>query len=164
MPILCYGPMKRSQLYLTFKNANDSKVHLNTCTAEIKHWMILNKLVLHDAKTEVIHFRSQFRKCDPLQSFSVGNNEITPTAPNENLGVYFDQNCNLFTQASRICQSGCFALHRVSVVPFFFQGSPQTLTHDYVKSTRSSSFSLLLRSGVVLNSIEFLIHIVFLTL
>ena len=55
-----------TQMYIMFKNTEreESLERLNACITDVKIWATRNKLSLNDAKTEVIHFTSKFRR-DP---------------------------------------------------------------------------------------------------
>ena len=49
-----------TQLYISFKSKQSLEAisKLNSCLADIRRWMITNKLKINDSKTECIVFRS----------------------------------------------------------------------------------------------------------
>ena len=55
-----------TQLYVSFKCKQPLEAisKLNSCLADIRRWMITNKLKINDSKTEFIVFRSPQLKCD----------------------------------------------------------------------------------------------------
>ena len=55
-----------TQLYVSFKCKHPLEAisKLNRCLADIRRWMITNKLKINDLKTEFIVFRSPLLKCD----------------------------------------------------------------------------------------------------
>ena len=61
-----------TQIYVSFKCDDPSQAldKINVCISDIRRWMILNKLKINDAKTEVIVFRSSMLKHD-LSDLSV---------------------------------------------------------------------------------------------
>ena len=65
-----------TQFYISFKCTQplDTILKLNSCLADIKRWMITNKLNINVSKTEFIAFRSLQLKCD-LSGWSVNVGE-----------------------------------------------------------------------------------------
>ena len=73
----------------------NSRSKLNSCLADIRRWMITNKLKINDSKTEFIVFRSPQLKCDLSGlSVNVGESMITQSSKVRDLGVIFDQFLN----------------------------------------------------------------------
>ena len=63
--------------------------------ADIRKWMITNKLKINDSKTEFFVFRSPQLKCDLSGlSVNVGEYIITQSSKVRDLGVIFDQFLN----------------------------------------------------------------------
>ena len=56
------------QLYLSFDSLDRAIAieRLESCVADVKSWAINNKLKFNNAKTEVIHITSRFRRYDTL--------------------------------------------------------------------------------------------------
>ena len=54
------------QLYVSFKSKQPLETisKLNSCLADIRRWMITNKLKINNSKTDFIVFRSPQLKCD----------------------------------------------------------------------------------------------------
>ena len=86
-----------TQLYVTFKCKQPLEAisKLNSCLADIRRWMITNKLKINDSKTEFIVFRSPQLKCDLSGlSVNVAESMITQSSMVRDLGVIFDQFLN----------------------------------------------------------------------
>ena len=86
-----------TQLYVLFtcKQPLEAISKLNSCLADIRRWMITNKLMINDSKTEFIVFRSPQLKCDLSGlSVNVGESMITQSSKVKDLGVIFDQFLN----------------------------------------------------------------------
>ena len=86
-----------TQLYVSFKCKQPLEAisKLNSCLADIRRWMITNKLKMNDSKTEFIVFRSPQLKCDLSGlSVNVGESMITQSSKVRDLGVIFDQFLN----------------------------------------------------------------------
>ena len=88
------------QLYLSFCPNTPAEDHciseLESCVVYIKIWMLQNKLMLNDNKTELLVIGtprqvSKFRS----RSVSVGDSTITPSDTVRNLGVFFDTHLNM---------------------------------------------------------------------
>ena len=72
-----------TQLYISFKSKQplETTLILNSCLADIRRWMITNKLKINDSKTEFIVFRSPHLKCDfSGLSVNVGESMITQSS------------------------------------------------------------------------------------
>ena len=61
------------------------------CVADVKSWLVENKLKFNDDKTEVLLIQSKYRKPVSLESIQVGNAQIVPTERARNIGVIFDR-------------------------------------------------------------------------
>ena len=91
------------QLYVSFKCRQPLEAisKLNSCLADIRRWMITNKLTMNDSKTEFIVFRSPQLKCD-LSCM------ITQSSKVRDFGVIFDQFLNFDDHITAICRSTYF--------------------------------------------------------
>ena len=108
-----------TQLYVSFKYKQSLEAisKLNSCLADIRRWMITNKLKINDSKTEFIVFRSPQRKCDLSGlSVNVGESMITQSSKVRDLGVIFDQFLNLDDHITAICRSTHFYIRNIGKI------------------------------------------------
>ena len=97
-----------TQLYVSFKCKQllEAISKLNSCLADIRRWMITNKLKINDSKTECIVFRSPQLKCDLSGlSANVGESMITQLSKERDLGVIFDKFLNFDDHITTICRN-----------------------------------------------------------
>eukprot|EP00794_Sanderia_malayensis_P015581 gene15581-17155_t len=100
----CYAD--DTQLYLAFQpddsTAQDSALEaMEACLQDIRMWMIRDRLMINDDKTEfmIIGTQAQLRKVH-RNSLTIGESEVPPSdEPLRNLGVWFDDS---FTMSAHI--------------------------------------------------------------
>ena len=100
-----------TQLYVSFKCKHPLEAisKLNSCLADIRRWMITNKLKINYSKTVFIVFRSPQLKCDLSGlSVNVGESIITQLSKVRDLGVIFDQFLNFDDHITAICRNTHF--------------------------------------------------------
>ena len=89
-----------TQLYVEFDltpdSAEEAKIKMESCVADISKWMCENKLQLNEDKTEllVITPSRQSNKAS-IQSLKIGSCDITPAVTARNLGATFDTHMTL---------------------------------------------------------------------
>ena len=135
-----------TQVYITCKKANHSKEVIEACIAEIRDWMLANKLVLNDSKTEVIHVHSTYRDFEPLVSLKVGNDDIVPSDCVRNLGVHFDSLALGHVQVTKVCKSASFGLYRIGRIrKYLNRTNTEQLIHAFITSRLDYCNSLYVR-------------------
>ena len=86
------------QLYTSFspKNKDCAVQDMETCVDAVKAWMINNKLMLNDNKTEIILLGTPavLKKCN-LTSMRCGNCNVRVQARAKSLGVFLDSNLSM---------------------------------------------------------------------
>ena len=106
--------------YMSHLNVNSRWMQfrkLNSCLADIRRWMITNKLKINDSKTEFIVFRSPQLKCDLSGlSVNVGEKMITQSSKVRDLGVIFDQFLNFYDDITAICRSTHFHIRNIGKI------------------------------------------------
>ena len=91
-----------TQLYLTCKRAVNSSFLVEECLDEIRSWMVDNRLVLNESKTEVIHIRSGYvRKTMDLKSLRVGDVQVETSTCIRDLGAYFNNRGTMVDHVSK---------------------------------------------------------------
>ncbi len=114
-----HGYADDTQLYLSFKpslitSQEDALCLMESCIEKIRRWMIQDKLLMNDGKTEflVIGTRQQLCKLQPI-SISVNNSVISPKPHIKNLGSWLDSNLNMTTHITKVCKACFFHLHNI---------------------------------------------------
>ena len=108
-----------TQLYVSFKCKQplEGILKLNSCLADIRRWMITNKLKINDSKTEIIVFRSPQLKCDLSGlSVNVGKSMITQSSMVRDLGVIFDQFITFDDHITAICRITHFHIRNIGKI------------------------------------------------
>ena len=135
--------------YYKFRpDESDSSVfRIEHCLRDIKSWMITNKLMLNDSKTEVLHLKSWFAKeTDNIDkvTVSIGDANVSSCSNARNLGVVFDEHFTLTQHVSNICKSASFACYNIGKLrKYLDQASTEKLVHSFVTSQLDSCKSLL---------------------
>ena len=99
-----------TQIYCSFEinSLDDILGSISDCIADIRHWMIKNKLKINDDKTEFLLITSPFVKLTRDVLISIGQDQISPSSSCKSLGVMFDQHLSMDTQVKSICRSAHF--------------------------------------------------------
>ena len=84
---------------------------MERCIEDIRHWMVSDRLLLNDEKTEslLIGTRQQLSKVEPLP-LRVGTMDIQPVNSVRNLGAWFDSMLSMETRIDKVCSSGFYYL------------------------------------------------------
>ena len=92
-----HGYADDHQLYIWFKpepvSERESIKATEMCVSEVRKWMLANRLMINDSKTEVMLLgtRPQLSKVS-VEGIRVGDEVIASVCIVKNFGVYFDQN------------------------------------------------------------------------
>ena len=112
-----------TQLYLSFKpddttSQNDAINAMNKCVDDLRNWMITDKLMINDDKTEflLIGTRQQLAKINTACSITVGEYDIDPSLCVRNLGVWFDSRLSMSTHVTKLCNSSFYHLHNIRCI------------------------------------------------
>ena len=136
-----------SQLYIVLDPANRvGQLHrLEECIRAVKAWMAKNKLLLNDAKTEVVHFSSRFKRdLVPVTSITVGESDVTPSLEVRNLGAIMDEHLTLSSHVTKVCQSASLALAKIGRLrKYIDRKTTERLVHAFVTFRLDSNNSLL---------------------
>ena len=123
-----------TQIYSAIKDVTDAISSIQSCTAQIKDWMTVDKLTLKDSKTEVIFLGPKVQRNRlHLDSLMVGDSEIPITGSIRNLGAYFDSNFSKSAQVTKVCQAIHFHLRNIGKVRKYLDFDTTTiLVHSLV--------------------------------
>ena len=108
-----------TQLYLTLDSADKSRKirQMENCICDVKTWTAKNRLLLNDAKTEVVHILSRFKtESSSISSITVGQAHVNVVDEARNLGIVMDKHMTLTTHVNNICRSACLAIHKVGQI------------------------------------------------
>ena len=107
---------------------------MERCKSDIRTWMLTDKLILNDDKTEfmLIGTKLQLSKVN-IDSLTVGSIDVAPVTVARNLGTWFDSNLNLQEQIHKTCKSGFFHLYNIRRIrKYLSQESARTLVHAFI--------------------------------
>ena len=92
---------------------------IEACVAEIKSWMITNKLILNGDKTVIIVFSAPRHSvsCD-VNRINIDGHDIVPAKTVKNLGVMFYDKLSLDSHIKNICKTSLFYLKNISNILF----------------------------------------------
>ena len=106
-----------TQLYLSFKSDDKSSLDeaisaMNSCISDLRNWMIRDRLMINDDKTELILIgtRQQLGKINDVCNISVGDYDIYPSSCVRNLGAWFDNKLSMSTHVTKICNAAFYHL------------------------------------------------------
>ena len=138
-----------TQVYLSFniKDSDTALQRLNSCLADIRTWMLKNKLKINDDKTEflLIGSRHIHKNINTSHALTVGDSSITTSAFARNLGVMFDNQLTMEKHISSVCRATHLQLRNIgSIRHVLTESSAAQLVHSLVSSRIDYCNSLLL--------------------
>ena len=102
------------------------------------------RLVLNDAKTEILHIRSHYKKTVDLTSLRIGDTSVETSKCVRDLGVYFNNRSDMSSHVSHVCQNASFALYRIGRIRNVLdRTNTERLVHAFVTSRLDYCNSLL---------------------
>lgn len=146
--IHCYAD--DTQLYLSFSpnNSADQDIAVTTmekCIADIRNWMLNDKLKLNDEKTEfiIIGTPQQLSKVT-IANLKVGDSSITPVSSARSLGAWFDSKLTMAQHITKTCNSATYYVYNLRRIrKYLRQDDIKTLVHALVTSRLDYCNSLL---------------------
>ena len=112
-----------TQFYIALKDTNrsESLQRLQHCIDDIRSWSTLNKLLLNDGKTEIIHIISSFARQAPTLPLAIccGSSTIISKPEAQSLGLTIDNNLLLKSHVNNICRSAFCALTNIGKIRRF---------------------------------------------
>ena len=97
---------------------------MERCLSDVRSWMIHNKLMLNDSKTEITFVvRNDQRKNVENIKVKVGNSYIVPSKCVRNLGGVLDEKLSMEMQVQSVVKSANFHIRRISKIRAFLDES-----------------------------------------
>ena len=101
-------------------------------------------LKLNQEKTELIVITSNFRPRPAIPYMSVGDEQILPKSSARNLGVIFDECCNMVEHVKKICKTSHYHLRKISKIrKYLTEETTEILVHAFFSSKLDCCNSLL---------------------
>ena len=117
---------------------------VKSCVADIRTWMIQNKLKINDDKTEFLLIKSAKKEFTGAVEMSVGQDVIPPSHDCRNLGVMFDDDMSMESHVTNICRSTLFQLRNIRRIrPMLNDSATAQLIHALITSKRDYCNALL---------------------
>ena len=144
----CYAD--DTQLYISFSpmaqsGQADAVAAIEHCTHDIRKWMSQDKLLMNDAKTELllIGTRQQLAKVR-IDSITIGNSDIAPQSPVRNLGVWLDCNLSMGDHITKTSSVAFYYLYNIRRIrKYLSKECTETLIHAFISSRIDYCNSLL---------------------
>ena len=114
----------------------DAVSAIEMCIADVRSWVIANRLMMNDAKTDflIIGTRQQLEKTY-IESIIIGDTLIKPLESVRYLGSWFDAHMRMNVHISKICSKafrGLYSIRQIS--KFLTVQSTKTLVHAFISS------------------------------
>ena len=128
------------QLYIWFKpepvSERESVKAMEMCVSDVRQWMLANRLMINDSKTEVmlVGTRQQLSKVS-VEGIRVGDEVIASVSTVKNLGVYLDQNLKMDKRIAKLCNKSFYQLYKLKRIrKFFSKDAIETVVHAFITS------------------------------
>ena len=148
--VVCYAD--DTQLYVSFipdgsSGSERAITAKSDCIPDLRAWIILDKLMINDGKTEVllVGTRQQLRKVE-IDAFTFGSSRMLPTTLVRNLGAWFDSELTMNTDVNKVCSAAYFHLFNIKRIRKYLSVSKETtekLVHTFFSSRIEYCTSLL---------------------
>ena len=139
-----------TQLYLSFRPLEstceaEALDAIEKCIADVRSWMINDKFMLNDDKTEflVIGTSKQLSKVS-VSSIRVGDVDVISAYPMKNQGSWFDSHMDMATHITKTCGSAFLYLYNIGHIRKYLTSEcTEKLIHAYITSRLDYCISLL---------------------
>ncbi len=131
-----------NDLYIAFKSRshkdhdtfNRSIANIKSCILDIRSWMATNFLI-NNLKTELLLIGSCYGALVPCSHIQIGNEQVPPSIPAQNLGVNFDSGMTLETHVNSVVSAAFYHIKNIgSIRNHLAQEVAVTLVHAHVTS------------------------------
>ncbi|KAL9959480.1 hypothetical protein ACROYT_G032807 [Oculina patagonica] len=139
-----------TQIYLSFRPhppvSQDAALgSIENCVADVRAWMLSNRLLINDTKTEfvIIGSRQQLSKIH-IDKITVGESTIEPVKMVRNLGAWFDSHMSMNSHIGKVCSKAFRSLYNIRQIrKFLSEETTKILVHAFVTSHLDYCNSLL---------------------
>ena len=126
------------------KNPEPSLTRLTAAIADVRTWMINNKLKINDDKTEFFILSSSRATTNENLPLHIGSSVIHPVSSAKNLGFIFDNNLKMNKQISAVSRTCTYQLRNISMIRHLLtDNATAQLIHSLVSSRLDYCNSLL---------------------
>ena len=144
----CYAD--DSQLYISLSpkahsGQVDAVASIEHCIQDIRQWMSQDKLLMNDAKTELllIDTRQQLAKIT-TDGITVGHSVIAPQSPIRNPGVWLDSDLSIGDHITKTSSAAFYYLYNIRRIrKYLSKECTETLIHAFISSRLDYCNSLL---------------------
>ena len=144
-----HGYADDHQLYIWFKpepvSEKESIKAMEMCVSDVRKWMLVNRLMINDSKTEVMLIGTiqQLSKVS-VEGIRVGDETITPVSLVKNLGMYLDQNLKMDKHITKLCSKAFYQLYKLKRIRKFLSNDAiQSVVHAFITSNLDYCNSLM---------------------
>ena len=94
--------------------------NIENCVADVRAWMLSNRLLINDAKTEflIIGSRQQVFKIN-IDKITVGESVVKPDKVVRSLGVWFDSHMTMNSHIGKVCSKAFRSLYNIRQIRKF---------------------------------------------
>ena len=106
------------------------------CVADVRAWMLSNRLLINDVKTEfvIIGSRQQVSKIH-IDKIIVGESMVKPDKVVRNLGAWFDSHMTMNSHIGKVCSKAFRSLYNIRQIrKFLSEETTKILVHSFVAS------------------------------
>ena len=101
------------------------------------------KLMLNDARTELLHVSSCFSTNVPEIHINTGNTAVIPSKTVRDHGVILDSNLTMISHVNNVCRRALHALYRISKLRLYLSAeNTEKLVHTFINSRLSNCNSI----------------------
>ena len=109
---------------------------IENCVADIRAWMLSNRLLINDSKTEfiIIGSKQQLSKIN-INEIRVGESTIEPVEVVQSLGMWFDSHMSMDIHIGKVCSKAFRGLYNIRQIrKFLSEDTTKILVHAFVTS------------------------------
>ena len=128
------------QLYLSFKPDSESTSAsvkaMEVCVNDVRQWMLTNRLLINDSKTEILLLgtKQQLSKLD-ISGLAIGEKTIYPAKYVKNLGIIQDEHLKLDKHVSSLSSKSFYQLYKIRKLrKYLTTDATKILLHAFITS------------------------------